>query len=295
MNLVMNKKLKLNKLSPYLFLVPAIILYLVSKYYPIFLGVFITFFKFDIMKPPGPFVGFENYITVFSDPDFYLVLRNMLEFLVVIFLLNFWPQIFVAVLVNEVRRNKTFFRAIYFIPAIVPSLAVMVIWKYIWSPDYGLANYLLGAVHLPHNFLWLNDENLVKWCMYFPYLLMAGGMSFVIYLAALQGIPEELYEASFMDGANVFQRIGYVTIPMIKPVIEVMFLLFLVQVANLFNEPLIMTGGGPAGKSETLALFAYKTAMRDSRYSLGLTINTITSVIAFVFAYLQMRFSSKND
>ncbi len=121
---------------------------------------------------------------------------NTFQFLAISLLINFWVPIFLATLINEVRRGKTFMRTMYFIPAVAPGIAMNVLWKYIWQPDYGLANYLLKVLGLPTQ-KWLNDPMLVKWCMQFPGLVIGGGLTMVIYLAALQDVPEEQHESAF--------------------------------------------------------------------------------------------------
>jgi len=286
---------KFEKIAPWMFLLPALIAFTLTKYYPIVMAVFATFFNFTPANPPGDFVGLANYIRLLQDANFYQDLWNMIGYFIVIFAINFWPPIVIAMLVNELRAHKTVFRTLYFIPAIAPTITITLIWVYIWNPDYGLANQLLGMLHLPHNFMWLNDPHLVKWCLYFPYFLMAGGMNFVIYLAALQDVPEELYEASLIDGAGIFSRVWNITLPMIKPIIQVMVVLTVIQVVNLIDQPLIATDGGPFGNSETLGLYAYKKAVRDLDYSYSLTINTVTSMLAFIFAFIQIKILNRKE
>lgn len=279
-------------LSPWLFILPAVVLYSFTKYYPILQSIFVSFFKFSVIKPPGEFIGLKNYLDLFKDQYFYQDLGNMIWYFIIIMLINFWPPIIVAILVNEVRKHKTVFRAFYFIPAIAPTIAVQLIWKYIWNPDYGMANQLLKLFGLPGDQMWLNSPELVKWCLYIPYFIMCGGMNFVIYLAALQDVPNELYEACVIDGGGILARIRYVTLPGIKHVIEIMLVLQIINVVNLINEPLIMTGGGPAGASETLSLYAYRTAIKDLNYGKSFAISTIVFILSFVLTSIQMKISS---
>ena len=123
---------------PWFFLVPAILSFALFKYYPILLGFFVSFFEVNIVDLPGTFIGFDNYIRAFQDKDFLNAIVNTFQFLVISLLINFWVPILLATLINEVRRGKTFVRTMYFIPAEAPGIAMSVLWKYIWQPDYGL-------------------------------------------------------------------------------------------------------------------------------------------------------------
>ena len=282
------------KLAPWVFLLPALISFTLFKYYPIVMGMLVSFYNLDIVNPPGKFVGLDNYIRAFKDPNLYNAVKNNLEFAFVILILNFWCPIALAILVNEVRKGRTFFRTMYFIPAIAPGIAVNVLWKYIWQPDYGFANYILSLFNLPPQ-LWLNDVRQVKWCMQFPGLIVAGGMNFIVYLAALQEVPEEHYEAALIDGAGFIDRIRYITIPQIIPIVKIMLILTLIEVFNMVDAPLVMTGGGPAGSTETLVLYAFKVATRDLDYSYGLALSTIAFAVVFVITAFQMKLSRSND
>lgn len=286
-----SKALFRDKISPWLFLIPGIIVFALFKYYAIILGVFVTLYDFNIVNPPGVFIGLRNYLQVLKDPEFYNAFKNNIEFLLITLVMNFWVPIVIAVLVNEVRKHKTFFRSIYFIPAIVPTLAIGMVWKFIWQPDYGFANYLLSLVHIAPQ-LWLNNAMLVKWCMRFPYLVMGGGLNFVIFLAALQEIPEEEMEASLIDGAGYFQRIRYLVLPYLLPVVGIILTLTVIDAFNYFDDVMIMTGGGPAGATETITLFGFLKVYNDTDYSYANTVYTISFVIVLIFTIIKMRIDS---
>lgn len=201
---------------PWFFLIPAIVSFALFKYYPILLGFFVSLFEVNIVDLPGTFIGFDNYIRAFQDKDFLNAIVNTFQFLVISLLINFWVPILLATLINEVRRGKTFVRTMYFIPAVAPGIAMSVLWKYIWQPDYGLANYLMKVLGLPTQ-RWLNDPLLVKWCMQFPGLIIGGGLTMVIYLAALQDVPEEQHESALLDGAGFLRRIFCISLPQTSP------------------------------------------------------------------------------
>ena len=249
-------------------LLPALASLIVFKYVPLFMGAFISFFDFDIVNMPGEFVGFENYIRAFSDSKFYASLWHNVKMFAYTLIMNFWPPILLAILINEIKKGRTMFRLAYFIPACAPMIAMTIFWKYFWQPDYGLANYLVGLLGMEPQ-LWLNDTKLVYFCMHFAGLIICGGMNLVIYLAALQNVPQELYEASVIDGANLINKV------------------------NAMEDIMVFTGGGPAGSTETALLYAYKQGTNSMDYSYAMTMITIVFIIVLILNIINSARSAK--
>lgn len=276
------------------FLIPAVVLYFVSKYIPAFMGIFISFFKLDLVNLPGTFVGFENYKRVFTDPLFYNSLKNVLEFFILGLVMTFWCPIILAILINEVDKGRTAFRLLYFIPAVTPGLATTVLWKYIWQPDYGFANWFISLFGFSPQ-MWLNDPSIVKFCMTLPGLLVCGGMNMVIYLSALQNVSNDYYEAAMLEGAGIIKRIRYITIPAIKPIIKTMFLLGMIESFNSLDGPLIMTGGGPIRSTETIVLYSYNQATYNMDYSYAITISNVVFGIVFILTAIQTLMNSRKE
>jgi multiple sugar transport system permease protein len=278
----------------WLFIIPAIISFLLFKYYPIIMGVMISFFDFSVMNPPGRFVGFGNYIRAFKDPLVWNAARNNVEFWLIMLAINQFIPLFLAVMVDEVRKCKTLVRTFYYLPALLPGVVTIVLWKYFWQPDYGLANYFLTSLGGKAQ-LWLNDTKLVKLCMRFPGLVMAGGMDFIIYLAALNGVNREMYESAQIDGASFWRRLFTITIPSISSTIVMLLILSTIGIFNLFDGVMIMTGGGPVRATETLVLYAFQKANRETDYSYAITIMTIAFLIVFVLTIIQMKVQVQTD
>ena len=273
---------------PWFFLVPAIISFAMFKYYPILLGFFVSFFKVDIVNLPGTFIGFDNYIRAFQDKEFLNAVLNTFQFLAISLLINFWVPIFLATLINEVRRGKTFMRTMYFIPAVAPGIAMNVLWKYIWQPDYGLANYLLKVLGLPTQ-KWLNDPMLVKWCMQFPGLVIGGGLTMVIYLAALQSIPKERYEAAELDGAGLWARFRYITMPSLRPTTFYVMVNMIIGSFNVFIQVMMLTGGNPNGKTSTLQYLLYDKAFNQFAFGEASAIGMISAVTIVILTVILNR------
>lgn len=281
-----------NEMLALALLAPTIALFVLFKYYPIISGVFISFFKINIVKLPGDFCGFDNYIRAFRDARFYTALFNNLKHFVYIMAMNFWCPILLAILVDETRKSKGIFRLLYFIPSVAPAIVMTLLWKYFWQPDYGLANFLLGKLGVGPK-LWLNDKALVYFCMYFPNLVIVGGMQLVYYLAALQDIPQELYEAALVDGAGIWQRVRYVTLPGIKNIIFTFFLLQIINSFNICDNVMVLTGGGPGGSTESMILYAFKQATESMDYSYAITMASIVFFITMFGTMLANKITKK--
>lgn len=276
---------KRNEVLALLFLLPSIILFAMFKYYPILSGVFVSFFDIDIVNLPGDFCGFKNYIRAFGDVRFYEAIWHNIKFFAYCIVMTFWQPIILAILVNEMRRkSKTVFRLLYFIPAVVPAIATTILWKYFFNPDYGLANYVVQLFGGEAQ-LWLNDEAWVYFCMNFPGMVVFGGMAMVYYLAALQDVPNDLYEASMLEGATFIQRIRYVTLPGIKNIVVTQFILSLTGIFSTMENILLWTGGGPAGETETILVYAYKQATNSMDYSYAITLSTIVFIVTLIITY----------
>lgn len=277
-----------NQFYAYLFLAPSILLFLIFKYYPILSGIFVSFFEIDIVNLPGEFVGFKNYLRAFTDSRFYNAMWHNVKLFGFNTIMHFWCPILLAVVINEMRKSKLLFRLVYFIPAVAPAIAMTVLWKYFWQPDYGLANYLLSLVGVEPQ-MWLNSPKLVYFCMAFPGMVVCGGMNMVIYLAALQDVPNELYEAALMDGAGVIRRVISITLPQIKNVIGSLFLLSVMGAFNAMENVMILTNGGPGGSTETMLLYAYKQATTSMDYSYAITMATIVFFLVFILTAICQR------
>lgn len=274
-----------NEILALLFLLPSIVLFAMFKYYPILSGVFVSFFDIDIVNLPGDFCGLKNYVRAFNDARFYQAIWHNVKFFIYCIIMTFWQPIILAILVNEMRRkSKTVYRLLYFIPAVVPAIATTILWKYFWHPDYGLANYLVQLFGGEAQ-LWLNDEAWVYFCMNFPGMVVFGGMAMVYYLAALQDVPNDLYEASMLEGAGFIKRVRYVTLPGIKNIVITQFILSLTGIFGTMENILLWTGGGPAGSTETILVYAYKQATNSMDYSYAITLSTIVFVVTLIITY----------
>ena len=239
------------------FISPWIVGLLAFYVYPFFASLYYSFRNTTVLRP-GRFVGLENYRRLAEDPLFWTSLGNTLYYLAASIAVGTVCSLGLAMLLNQRMRGMTFYRVIFYLPSIVPLVAVSVIWIWILHPQYGIVNYALDKVGLPR-VGWFSDPD---WAM--PGLVVVSlwglGNAMLIYLAGLQDIPTELLEAAELDGASAWRRVWDVTIPLLSPVVLFNVVIALIGGFQYFVEPYVITQGGPADATLTYSLYLYQTA-----------------------------------
>ena len=273
------------------FTLPAFVAFILLKYYPMLQAIYMSLFDYKVTSPPGDFVGLANYIHAFKDPLNAKVWGNNIQLFLWSLALGFWVPLVQAILLDEIRKGKPLDRVLYLLPSVVPAVAGAVIWKWIYNPDWGLLNSILERIGLPGQG-WLSDPNQVKVALMLPGLL-GGGLSIFIYLSALQGIPNEWYEAADIDGASIFAKLRYITIPAILPIIGLQFILALTGAFQVFDNIYIMTLGGPADASRVIALNIYYYAFERIQMGYAASMSVLLFIVTFVLVAIQLRFSRR--
>lgn len=262
------------------FLIPIFTLLTIFQYIPIFQSVFQSFFQYKITDMPGRFVGFENYKTVLSSELFYVYFLNTVILFVLMILFSFFIPILQGVALFQLKKTRGFFRYMYIFPTGITALAGMSVWKYIWEPNGGLANFITRTLGLGE-FQWLYSENLVKFCLRFPGIL-GGGAGVLLYLITLNNIPDDQFEAARIDGANTWHCIRYFEFPALKGLIKIQLLMGLTGSLLAFGDVYVMTQGGPGYSSTTLVLGAYYKAFREQNFGVSMAMSTITMVVTLI-------------
>ena len=273
------------------FALPALLLIGIFFAIPV-LGAFaLSFTDFDIYSigEPGStrFVGLRNYIDLFQAPLFLTALKNTFYFVIVGGPLNAAVSLAAALLVNaKAVRFKPFFRSALFAPWVTTLVAVALVWRYIYHPQYGILNALLGALGVaPID--WLGSTT---WSM--PSIILLSvwknfGYNMLIFLAGLQSIPEELYEAARLDGANSWQQFRHVTLPMLGPTFVFVGIVTMIASFQIFSEPYVMTQGGPLKSTLTLVLYMYEEGFRWWRLGLAAAIAVILFLLTLAGTMIQ--------
>lgn len=278
---------------PYLFIAPAIILLFLFSIIPIFISVGISFTDMNIKGLVNwnniNFIGFENYMELFKDSDFHQAIFNTIFYVVIGVPFVVFLSMSAALLINYgTEKIFSFFRVVYYAPAVTNIVAVAVVWGFLYNTNYGLFNSILKGMGL-NGLRWLQDPILAKISLIILAVWKAIGINMLIFLAALKGIPESYYEAARIDGAKKFQCLRYITLPQLK------FSTFFVTITTLigwiqfFEEPMVMTNGGPLGHTNSMALFIYQKGFKQSQFGYAASGSFILFIIIITITLIQFR------
>ncbi|HLS47032.1 MAG TPA: sugar ABC transporter permease [Gemmatimonadales bacterium] len=275
------------------FLAPALLLIGIFFFLPVIASFLLSVTDFDIYAVASlsntRFVGLRNYIELAENPLFWTALRNTFYFALVGGPLTVAVSLGAALLVNaRAARFRTFFRTVYFIPFVTTLVAVAIVWRYLYNPQYGLFNYALGLAGIePIN--WLGDP---RWAM--PAIILLAvwknfGYHMLIFIAGLQAIPDELYEAAELDGAGAVRRFRHVTLPMLAPTFFFVGVVTMIGYFQLFAEPYVMTMGGPLRSTTSLVLLMYEEGFRWWRMGVAASIAFVLFLLILAWTVLQLR------
>ena len=259
--------------------------------YPLGLAVWISFHDYFFTAPgaqvPRPFVGLDNYKTALSDPAVRRSFLNVLEFLVINVPLTVVLSLVLASALNGAIRGRTFMRIAYYIPYVSASVAVVAVWLFLFSSD-GMVNQLLGP--LAPDPSWLVNSTLAMPVVAIFVTWKQLGFSILLYLAALQNVPKELYEAASVDGAGRFRTFWNVTVPGVRPATTLVVILATITGANLFTEPYLLTGGGgPNGASSSPVFVMYQKGIEQGAPDIASAIGVILVIGVLVVSLINRR------
>ena len=275
-------------MAPWLILALPILFTLVLKYYPILKALMMSFFRFDPINPPGTFIGFDNYINMFKMDFYWEAWGNTLVFLILQLTMCFFIPLLQALFLNELIHTQKTFTTLYIIPALVPTSVNVIIWKWIWHPDYGMANQVMKFIGVEPQ-LWLSDPELVKFCIIFPGVL-GGGLSVLLYLSAIQGVSADIMESASLDGCCGWKKIRFMILPNIKFMIFIQLIISGVNTMQILDIPYMYTSGGPSGFSTSQGIFIYNTFQNDLNYGRGSAASIVLLIAIIILTIFQMRF-----
>ncbi|MFB0844801.1 carbohydrate ABC transporter permease [Paenibacillus oleatilyticus] len=274
----------------YSFVLPAVILLIVFLLLPFVFAVIFGFTKFNLLRPDKiQFIGLDNYITLFKDKLFYKSLFNTLYFSVIVVPVQSAVALALALLVNNQLKMRNVFRIAYFSPVITSMTVIAILWIYLYNPNEGLVNSALHLFGIP-NQPFLRSAGQAMNSIIFMSVWQAAGYQMMIFLAGLQSIPKDLYEASAIDGANKFQQLKFITIPSLYNVIVFVLTITTIQAVKLFTQPYIMTNGGPENSTRTLALLIYQQGFQFRNAGYASAVSVIFFVIVVVISFSMKKF-----
>jgi multiple sugar transport system permease protein len=281
-------------MTPYLFIGPALLLLVAFSFLPIIIALVISFTDMNIGGLANwsqiSFVGISNFIRLFQDPVFLQSMWNTLLYVVIGVPLAIISSFVIALFLKLVTdRMSSTFRVIYYMPSITNIVAIAVVWGFLYNQQYGLFNYLLSMVDL-QAVPWLEHPFVAKISLIIMAVWKSNGVSMLIFLAALQSIPRIYYEAADIDGANRWQKLWNITLPSMR------FATFFVTVTTLiawlqfFEEPFVMTDGGPLNGTNSIALFIYQEGFQSSEFGYGASASFVLFAIIIFATLVQFKF-----
>ncbi len=283
--------LKRNKLTPYLYLLPAFA-FLLLVYLPIFQNIWDSLYEWSTFSPDKVFVGIDNYVHLFKDPVFYQALKNNILYAVISIIFQVGGGLIVAAVLEDklIRKFSPFFRTVYFLPVVVSMTVIALLFTFFYNPEVGLLNQVLKMIGLDSLAKpWLGDSNTAIYAVIAVSQWQSIGYIAMLYIVAIQKISPELYEAAEIDGANKFKMFFHITVPQTKEMTFVAVILTLTGAFTVFNEPYILTGGGPGTSSEVLSTYLYKTAFSKDMMGYASSIATVILIITLLISLVQMK------
>jgi multiple sugar transport system permease protein len=277
--------------SAYLFLAPTMILFGVFTVLAVIYAFYLSFHEWNILEPAKPFVGLDNYSRLLGDERFGGAIVNTLYFTAASVPLTMGLGLLIALLLNNQIRARGFFRTLFYLPVVTPLVIAAIIWKWVYNGDFGLLNYYLiqlGIIDEP--LLWLADPNLAMPAVIITSVWKSVGFSMVVYLAGLQSIPEDFYDAAKVDGAVGWQRLKDITIPLLSSTTLFLAVVSVLGAFQVFTEIFIMTNGGPLGRTTTIVYHIYQTAFKffDMGYASAMAFGMFAMMFAFTLVQLRV-------
>lgn len=277
--------------TAYLFLAPGLLHFLIFTLFAVSFALYISFHKWNIIQPDKPFVGFDNYVRLFHDPRFLRAVTNTLTFMIGV-PLGLATGLAVALLLNTKVRGQAIYRTLFYIPVVTPLVVSSIIWKWVYQGDYGLLNYyLLKFGLIEHKIVWLANPDLALPALIIMMIWGGAGGTMVIYLAGLQSIPEEMYDAAKVDGASALQRLLYITIPLLRPTTFFLLITSVIGTFQIFTEVYIMTNGGPLNRTTTIGYYLYTKAFRELDMGYATAMAFVLFAMIFGFTLLQWKYT----
>ncbi|MEV5500286.1 sugar ABC transporter permease [Nonomuraea fuscirosea] len=280
--------------SAYVFLLPGMVIFSVFTLAALVFAVYLTFHRWSIIEPDKPFVGLDNYRDMMHDERFVESVLNTVYFSGASVPLSMVTGLLLALLVNLPLRMRGLFRAAFYLPVVTPFVVSAILWKWLYNSDYGLFNYYLLQAHLIDDpLLWLSDKNIAMPAVILMSVWAGAGFSMVVYLAGLQAIPQELYEAARIDGAGAWHRLRYVTIPMLRPTTLFLLVMGIISSLQVFTQIFVMTNGGPVNRTTTMVYYMYLWAFKYFDMGYASTLAFALFLMLLVFTALQLRLARR--
>lgn len=282
-----DKKKRSDNIAGYLFLLPAIVTFILFIGGPMIISFILSFFNYNLVSVPE-FIGLKNIRKLLIDPQVKIAFINTLKFLVILVPVHCFGGLLLTYAVTLVRnaKMKTFYRSAIYFPTIVTTASVAIVWGYMFATDTGVINYFvrqLGGSNIP----WLTDKKMVYVTVALFSFWKFVGNTFLYYFIGLQNVPDVYYEAAKIDGANTFQIFRKITLPLLSPTMFFVIITNIISVFQIFEEPYIITNGGPGTATKTLSFYIYEIAFKQLKIGYGCSLASLVFLIILLITIIQ--------
>lgn len=277
---------------------PAVILTLMFTIWPTAQALYLSFTNATSLGLNNKFVGLDNYIYMFHDKSFIQALINTAKLMTVVPVITIFCSLVLAFVLNQCKlKEMVLYRTLFYFPNIVSLTVVGIIWSFVFHPNVGIVNKILGAVGLESlQRSWLGDSKTALWCIAFTLLWQAAGYYMVMHIAAMDGISPEIYESATLDGASAWRKLVSITMPLMKDIIGITFVLALSGTINLsFVLSQVMTGGGPNGASSVLLQYMYTQGFVNGNFGYAMAITVFTLAISVALSMLSRKLTDASE
>ncbi|WP_046155995.1 carbohydrate ABC transporter permease [Chromobacterium vaccinii] len=287
------RKPRKTTLQAYLFLAPALLLLAAFSFWPVGFGSFLAFTRYNLIDAPQ-WVGLDNFRELFGDELFLSALKNSALYLLVVPIIQLLAML-LAVLVNNNLPGIKLFRAAYYLPVVTSVSVIGIIWNFMYTED-GVLNAALRWLHLINDPVgWLSDDHIALFAVMFITVWRGIGWYMVLYLAGLQAIPADVYEAAQLDGAGRWQRFWRITVPLLAPTILLCSVMSVLAAVKAFEEVQILTKGGPMQSTYTALFYAYEFGIKSLNFGRALAASLVMSAFCIALAWLNFRYLQPRD
>ncbi|GHV13291.1 binding-protein-dependent transport system inner membrane protein [Spirochaetia bacterium] len=274
-----------------IFVAPQMFGALAFMFFPIVFSFFLCFTEWKFAGSPH-FIGITNFISIFTDKTIITSILNTLEFVVIVVPLNLFFSLCFAMLLDHKIFGRTIFRTLYFLPNVTSSIAASLVWVWIYNPDFGMLNGFLEKFGI-YNLKWLSDIHTALPSIAIVVVWQSIGNNIIIFLAGLNNISQTMYEAAEIDGANWWQRFRRITIPMLTPTIFFVVIMGFIGAFQIFNEPYVMTVGGPGKSTFTMVLYLYILGFQYFRMGEAAVVSWVLFIMIAIVTFIQFKFQNR--
>jgi multiple sugar transport system permease protein len=278
-------------ITAYIFIAPLLLGFIFWNIGPLLASLGMSLTDYNLLEPPK-FVGFDNYTSLLDDPVFPAAFKNTMIYALVTVPLGLLVSLGLALVMNQEIKGRAFFRTLFFTPTVCSIAAIALIWQWIYDSDLGILNHFLMELGLP-KYRWLQDKNLALSSIMIMSIWQGAGYTMVIYLAGLQGVPTQLYEAAKIDGAGAWARFRHVTLPMLTPTTFFLLVVGFIGAFQFFAESYMMTRGGPSYSTMSLVYLIYLNGFSYFKMGFASAIAWVLFAVVFVLTMIQLRYARR--